>query len=111
MNREELLRTHHLDPKSGRIVKVSPYRLRIRDGVSVFEKEGNFYTANGDPVDPQTTLMAEEIKLKAMLKNLEERKAKLSGESNEQSGSTVSADVLQSGFQGKSSNARNRTSV
>ena len=45
------LRTHIMDPKTGAITKVQPYRLHVsRDNGEFYERDGTMYTRGGEVI-------------------------------------------------------------
>lgn len=44
------LRTHIRDAKTGNVKKLQPYRLRIKNGVKIFERGGKFFYEDGSEV-------------------------------------------------------------
>jgi hypothetical protein len=55
------LRTHIMDPKTGKMVKVQPYRLHISAEFGhVYERDGKKFYPNGEPwIDPRAPKVAE----------------------------------------------------
>lgn len=41
------LTTHHIDAKTGQVKRVTPYKLHIKQGNRVYEREGEFFLENG----------------------------------------------------------------
>lgn len=50
-------RTHVKDPKTGRLVKFQPYKMVIKDGLTMIERpidSGNWFHPNGEPIKKET---------------------------------------------------------
>lgn len=46
-------RTHIKDPKTGKLIKFQPYKMVIKDGITMLERpidSGNWFHPNGEPV-------------------------------------------------------------
>lgn len=51
------LKVHHIDPKTQRMTKITPYTMYgIRDVGEFFERGGKFYYANNEEVTDQSII-------------------------------------------------------
>lgn len=62
------LTVHRRDPKTGALVEVNPYVLKVIDGVQVFYRGGKAYHPNGELLDGQEPDVVEAVAPAAVAK-------------------------------------------
>lgn len=84
MDTSELLKVHHYD-KRGRILKSTPYRLKISsEHPPIFEKDGVQYYESGEPVSKVEKLKVAKQDMIQVEAKFNKLKAEIEGAENEQ---------------------------